>query len=215
MTAQADLIRDKRRTFATPGGFHDRLIGFLARALPAAIGIIAAIMILAPLSQRSEISFLLDRNRVAVTDERIAVSKAMYRGQDNEGRPFSLTAGKAVQASPATPEVEMQNLVAKMLLSDGPAKITAPTGSYNFDTGKVNVPGPVNFTAADGYRMVTNGVGIDLRTRQVAGSDGVQGSVPTGTFSADRIAADLGERTITLDGNARLRMVPGKLRMPQ
>lgn len=215
MTAQADLIRDNRRAFAAPGGFHDRLIGFLAKALPAAIGVIAAVMILAPLTQRGEVSFLLDRNRVAVTKERIAVSKAMYRGEDKEGRPFSLTAGSAVQTSAETPVVDMKDLVAKMLLSDGPAEITASNGAYNFDTGQVAVPGPVNFTASDGYHMVTNGVGIDLRERRVAGSGGVEGAVPTGTFSADKIMADLGERTVTLQGNARLRMTPGKLRMPQ
>jgi len=35
------------------------------------------------------------------------------------------------------------------------------------------------------------------------------------TELADRLEADLAERTIVLDGNARLRMVPGRLRMPQ
>jgi lipopolysaccharide export system protein LptC len=215
MTAQADLIRDKRRAFATPGGFHDRLITFLGRALPAAIGVIVAIMVLVPLSQRGEISFLLDRNKVAVTDERLSVSKAMYRGQDDKGQAFSLTAGHAVQESPQRPIVEMKDLVGRIVLSDGPAQITAPSGNYNFDTGQVAVPGPVNITAADGYRMVTKGVGIDLNTRKLAGAGGVGGAVPSGTFSADRIMADLGERTVTLEGRARLRMTPGKLRMPQ
>lgn len=215
MSANADLIRDKRKHFATPGGFHDRLIAVLAKALPAGIGVIAAVMVLAPLSQRGEISFLLDRNKVAITDERIAVDQAMYRGQDNDGRPFSLTAGSAVQASSATPVVEMQRLVGNIQLADGPAQITAPSGSYNFDTDHVAVPGPVNVTASDGYSMVTNGIGIDLKTRKLAGAGGVSGTVPTGTFSADRMMADLGERTVVLDGRARLRMVPGKLRMPQ
>jgi lipopolysaccharide export system protein LptC len=46
------------------------------------------------------------------------------------------------------------------------------------------------------------------------GDEGVSGEVPAGTFSADTIRADLGARTLTLDGNARLTMIPGKLRMP-
>lgn len=215
MTAQADLIRDKRRAFATPGGFHDRLIAFLAKALPAAIGLIAAVMILAPLSQRGEISFLLDRNKVAVTNERIAVDKAMYRGQDDRGRPFSLTAGSAVQTSSSTPVVDMRNLMGHIQLSDGPAEITAPSGRYNFNTDQVAVPGPVKVDAAGGYRLITKGVGIDLKSRRLAGAGGVEGAVPTGIFSADRMNADLGERTVTLEGNARLRMTPGKLRMPE
>lgn len=215
MTAQADLVRDKRQHFAAPGGFHDRLISILSKALPAAIGLVAAVMIITPLSPRGEISFLLDRNKVAVTPERIHVDEAMYRGQDNQGRPFQLTAGSAVQPSPATPILEMTDLVARIQLQDGPAQLVAPGGAYNFDTSQVSVPGPVNFTAADGYSMVTQNVAINLKTRRVAGAGGVSGTVPAGTFTADKIIGDLGERTVTLEGNARLRMTPGKMRMPQ
>ena len=54
----------------------------------------------------------------------------------------------------------------------------------------------------------------DLQGRRVVGSGGVTGAIPAGTFSADRIIADLDARTVTLDGHARLLMSPGKLRMP-
>jgi lipopolysaccharide export system protein LptC len=215
MTAQADLIRDKRRHFATPGGFHDKLISSLAKALPAAIGVVAAVMILSPLSPRGEIGFLLDRNKVAVTNQRIKVDEAAYRGRDAQGRTFVVTAGSAVQASSDTPVVEMDDLVAKMQLKEGPAQLSAEQGFYNFDIEQISVVGPVNFTAVDGYRMVTNNVLIDLDTKTAVGSGGVEGSVPTGAFRADRIIADLDERNVTLEGNARLRMTPGKLRMPQ
>jgi lipopolysaccharide export system protein LptC len=215
MTAQADIIRDRRQHFAAPGGFHDRLVGFLAKALPAAIGVVAAVMILVPLSPRGEISFLLDRNKVTVTPERIHVDQAMYRGEDNKGRPFQLTAGSAIQPTPASPLLELKDLVARIQLADGPAQLVAPGGSYNFDTSRVAVPGPVDFTASDGYRLVTHNVDIDLKTRRISGSGGVSGTVPAGTFTADRISGDLGERSVTLEGNARLRMTPGKMRMPQ
>jgi lipopolysaccharide export system protein LptC len=111
--------------------------------------------------------------------------------------------------------LELEDLLARIELKDGPAQIRAPGGSYNFDTSRVTVPGPVDITAAGGYRMLTQNVGIDLKTRRIAGSGGVSGTVPAGTFSAERISGDLGERTVTLEGNARLRMTPGKMRMPQ
>jgi lipopolysaccharide export system protein LptC len=214
MTLQADIIRDKRRAFAAPGGFHDRLIGVLAKVLPAGIGVVAAVMILAPLSPRNEISFLLDRNKVAVTSERLRVDNAMYRGLDNQGRPFSLTAGSAVQASAQVPVVRMANVIARILLADGPAELSAPDGSYDFDAERVTVNGPVNFRAADGYSMLTHGVSIDLKGQNVVGAGGVSGAIPAGTFSADRLIANLGERSVTLDGHAHLRMEPGKLRIP-
>lgn len=215
MTQAADIIRDKRRHFAAPGGSHDRLVAVLGKALPAGIGVIAAIMILTPLGPRGEISFLLDRNRVAITGERIRLDRAVYRGQDNQKRAFTVTAGSAVQASSRLPIVEMQALDARIQLADGPASLTAGSGRYNFDLQQIAVSGPVNFRAADGYSMVTNNVDIDLKARRASGSGGVSGAVPSGTFTADRIIADLGERTVTLEGNARLRMEPGKLRLPR
>jgi lipopolysaccharide export system protein LptC len=215
MTLQADIIRDKRQHFAAPGGFHDKLVGFLQKALPAGIGVVAAVMILVPLSPRGEISFLLDRNKVTVTPERIHVDEAMYRGEDNDGRPFQLTAGSAIQPTPASPVLELKDLMGQILLKDGPAKLNAAGGNYNFDTSQVQVPGPVNFSASDGYTMIVQNVGINLKTRLLAGGGGVSGTLPAGTFTANRISGDLNERTVTLEGNAKLRMTPGKMRMPQ
>ena len=92
-TNRAKELRSQRQHFATPGGSHDKLIGFLARALPMGVGVVAALMIITPLSPRGEVSFLLDRNAVSVIEERLSVDNAMYRGRDDNGRPFSITAG--------------------------------------------------------------------------------------------------------------------------
>lgn len=213
-TSEARLLRSRRQTFAAPGGSHDRLVRFLARALPMGVGVVAALMIITPLSPRGEVSFLLDRNKVAQIDERLSVDNAMYRGRDNQGRPFSLMAGEAVQRSSAEGLVRMEDLVAQMMLSDGPARLSAQGGTYDIDKETVAVDGPVRLTASDGYAMVADGVSVDLKARLMRGDDGVSGEVPAGTFSADTIRADLGARTLTLDGNARLTMIPGKLRMP-
>jgi lipopolysaccharide export system protein LptC len=214
MTAQADLMRNRRRAFAAPGGFHDRLVKMLMRVLPAAVGVVAAVMILAPFSPRGEISFLLDRNKVAITSERLRVDKAMYRGEDDKGRPFSLTAGSAVQRSAREPWVDMTDLVGRIMMADGPAQIAARTGRYDIAQERVDVSGPLDFRAADGYRLMASNVTVDLKTRRMVGAGGISGSIPAGTFSAERIIADLGARTVALDGRARLRMEPGKLRMP-
>ena len=213
-TEEAKELRDERQHFAAPGGSHDRLVRFLARFLPMAVGIIAALMIITPLSPRGEVSFLLDRNKVAVIDERLRVDNAMYRGQDDKGRPFSLTAGEAVQRSSREGIVRMEDMVARLLLSEGPARIVAEGGAYDIDEEKMRVIGPLRMTAADGYRMVVRDVTLDLEQRMMIGDDGVEGEIPAGTFSANRILVDVDARRIRLTGNARVRMVPGQLRMP-
>ena len=214
MSQQADQIRDRRRAFAAPGSPLDKTVRLLAVALPALIGAVAAAMLIAPLGERGEVSFLLDRNKVDTAADRLRVDDAMYRGRDNQGRPFSLTAGEAVQRSAAVPIVELADLTARMQLTEGPAVLLAPAGRYNIEDQLVAVDGVVRFATSDGYRMTVRNVSIDLPRRTVLGAGGVEGAIPAGTFSADTIRADLDGRVLTRAGNARLRMVPGRLRMP-
>lgn len=214
MTAAADLIRTRRQAFAAPGSALDKAVRFMAVALPMAVGVIAALMLITPLSPRGEVSFLLDRNKVAIADDRLRVDDAMYRGQDNKGRPFSLMAGEAVQSRNDVPVVAMRDLTARLMLPEGPAELTAPEGSYAMDREQVTIPGIVQFTAADGYQLGARNVSIDLQTRTLLGNGRVSGVIPAGSFSADSIRADLVARTLVLSGNAQLRMIPGALRMP-
>jgi lipopolysaccharide export system protein LptC len=214
MSQQADQIRDRRRAFAAPGSTLDRAVRVLAVALPALVGAVVAAMLIAPLSPRGEVSFILDRNKVAVSEDRLRVDSAMYRGADKHGRPFSLSAGEAVQKRASVPVVRLQDLTARMLFADGPAVLSAPAGRYDIDRQKVMIDGMVNFLAADGYRLSARGVSVSLPDRSLLGQGRVEGSVPAGTFRADSIRADLDERSVTLEGNARLRMVPGQMRVP-
>jgi lipopolysaccharide export system protein LptC len=211
MTQRADQIRTRRQLFATPGSSHDRLVRFLGMFLPAAIGVLVAFLALAPLLRNTEVSFLLDKNEVDIARERMRVTQAMYRGQDSTGRPFSLEAGSAVQKNSRNPVVEMNDLAARILLKEGPGVLEAGRGNYNMDTEQVSIVGPVQFSSANGYRMVTRDVDIDLPKQSMVSRGEVTGRLPTGTFRADRLKADLAERTVTLEGRARLRMTQGGL----
>lgn len=215
MTTEADRIRTRRQAFAAPGSSLDRIVRALALLLPALVGVIAALMLITPLSPRSDVSFLLDRNKVAIAEDRLRVDNAMYRGADRQGRPFSLVAGEAVQESNARPVVLLQDLIARIVLREGPAQLSAAVGSYDIESEQVSIPGLVRFTAADGYEMSASNVLVDLPERTMTGRGRVSGEIPAGTFSADSIRANLAERSLLLSGDAELRMVPGQLRQPE
>ena len=213
-TRAAREQRGARQRFARPGGFHDRLVRVLGTVLPMAVGVLAAFMIVTPLAPRGEVGFLLDRNKVAVIDERLRVDDALYRGRDDEGRPFSLTAGEAVQRSSAEGIVRVADIVARVILPEGPARVVSSEGRYFIGDAVVDSPAPIRLTAADGYRMMARGVRLDLAARRMVGAGGVSGALPGITFSANRMEADLAARTVVLEGQARLRMIPGATRLP-
>jgi len=204
--------RERKRGWAAPGGGHDKVIRILKLALPALIGVVLAFLAFSPLEEKQEISFLLDKNKVDTAEERLKVTAAQYRGQDNEGRPFVLSARSALQASSATQIVEISDMSAQIQLNSGPARLRAGRARYNMENDQVDVVGPILFTAADGYQMRTRNVNLDMRARTLQSRGAVEGQMPLGRFSADRLQANLADRTVVLDGRARLHIVQGGIR---
>ncbi|MDO9370711.1 MAG: LPS export ABC transporter periplasmic protein LptC [Sphingopyxis sp.] len=212
MSERADLDRTMRRMWATSGSSHDRVVRILRFGLPLVIGVVAAVLVFSPFTQRTEISFLLAKDKVDMASERMKVTRAEYRGKDAKGQPFALLAGSAVQKSSAEPIVRMTDLSGAIRLDDGPATIVARDSAYNMDTEKVAVPGLVQVKSTGGYRIDANNVSIDLKSRSLTGQGGVDGTLNIGHFSANQLTADLDKRIVRLQGNARLRINQGVLK---
>jgi lipopolysaccharide export system protein LptC len=208
MSELAERERRERRGWAAPGGSHDALIRLLKIGLPAAIGVTLAFLAFSPLENKKEVSFILNKNTAQHAEERMRAAAAEYRGQDNKGRPFVLRAQSAVQRSSAERVVDIHGVTARMNLESGAADLAAPRARYDIDNDLVDVVGPIRLTTADGYRMDTRDVRVDLRQRQMQSRGAVDGQMPLGNFSASRMQAELGDRRVILTGGAHLRIVP-------
>jgi lipopolysaccharide export system protein LptC len=208
MSEVARSIRSERQRWALPGGRHDRLIATTNWLLPVMIGVLAAFLVMAPLTMGGDSSFVLDKNKVAIAHERMRIRQARYSGLDTKGQPFALTAGSAVQKSSAEPIVRMADLAAAIRLSDGPAVLKAPRGRYDMDNEQVAADGAITLRGPNNYSLDTSNAIVDLKTRKLRSGGPATGTVRQGVFSANRLRADLEARTVTLDGNARLRIDP-------
>jgi lipopolysaccharide export system protein LptC len=204
--------RTPLQRWALPRGRHDFVIKAMRLLLPIGIAALAIGLVSAPLLRRAEVSFVLAKDNVAIAKERMRVTKALYRGEDGKGQAFSLSAGSAVQVNSKDPVVRLKELSARIQLKDGPATIDATAGRYDMDREVVNIEGPVQFSAASGYRLSTENVAIGLKTRRMVSGGSVSGQMPLGSFGAGRISADLGERSVVLDGRAHLHIVQGGIR---
>ena len=210
MSDVAVRLKSQQRSWAHPGSGHDRIVRLGLIVLPAGIGILGAFLVTAPLFMGGDVSFVLDKNKVAIANERLRIDAAEYRGEDKEGRPFHLHAGSAVQRSSAEPVVQLNDLSTEIRLQEGPASIKAERGHYDMNSERVAVDGPLKFQSADGYVLNTHDATVDLKTRQLESGGRVTGSTPSGTFSGNKLRADLQKRVVRLDGNAHLRFTPGR-----
>ncbi|HZU50359.1 MAG TPA: LPS export ABC transporter periplasmic protein LptC [Sphingomicrobium sp.] len=211
--AEADLPPPSAKPrWAAPGSGHDKLIRLSKVALPAAAGILLAILALAPFQKKGDVSFILNKKKVQSAPEQLRVESARYTGTDKKGEQFVMTANRAVQPSSDTRIVNIEGIFAKIDQQKGPMQIVADHGRYNVDTQRIAIDGPVKVTGADGFHLNTSNVLIDLGDQQLASQGAAEGATNLGQFRANRIRADLSNHTVVLDGGARLKIVQGAVR---
>ena len=207
-------LRDRRakRHWAEPGSRHDRVVRLAKLALPALALALMLLLAIAPFGKKGDVSFILDKNKVAEAQERMRVESARYVGQDNKGQRFVVAADRAIQPSSSQPVVRVMGMEARLNLPGGPLTIAAPHGTYNLESQKVMIDGPVQVVGPDDYRLHTSDVGVDLRARTMASAGPAAGSMRLGQFQGGHLTANLGERTVALTGGARLKIVQGAIR---
>jgi len=211
--AEADSSRDTgKQRWAEPGSTHDRIVRWSKVVLPSAVGVLIAVLALAPLDKKGDVSFILDKKKVESAPERMRVESARYTGTDNKGQQFVMVANRAVQPSSETPLVDISGMFAHLTQAQGPTTIAADKGRYNLDSQQVAIIGPVNLAGADGFRLNTSDVTVDLKQRQLSSAGPASGAMRLGQFRAGHIRADLDSRTVVLDGGARLKITLGAVR---
>jgi lipopolysaccharide export system protein LptC len=170
------------------------------------------VLALAPLDKRGDVSFILDKKKVENAHERMRVESARYTGSDDKGQKFVITANNAVQPSSDAPIVNINGMFAQLDQPQGPLMIGANKGRYNLDTQRIAIDGPVRVQGGDGYRLATRDVTVDMKQRKLQSGGPVAGQMRLGSFQAGQLKADLGDRTVVLDGGARLKIVQGAVR---
>jgi lipopolysaccharide export system protein LptC len=212
MSELANQERATKQRWAVPGSSHDRLVGFAKVALPSAVGVVIAFLAMAPLDNRGDVSFILDKNQVENAPERMRVEQARYTGEDNRGQKFLITANRALQRTSEQPIVDIWGMLAQFGLSQGPVTVAANQGQYNLDEQRVAVHGPVRVNGPEGESLLTRDVTVDLKQNTMTSDGGVAGRMKLGRFQAGRLRADLNSGTVVLDGGTRLKIVQGAVR---
>src|SRR3712207_4363305 len=168
MATKRMVRRSGKQRWAEPGSLHDALVRWSKIVLPMVVGVLIAVLMLAPLDKNGDVSFILDKKKVENAPERMRVEAARYSGTDNKGQQFVMTANQAIQPSSDNPLVNIRGMFAKLDLARGPMLIAANQGRYNLETQRVAIDGPVRVAGTDGFRLNTRDVTVDLKQRRLA-----------------------------------------------
>ena len=201
-----------KRHWAEPGSRHDRLVRTAKFGLPVLGVVLIAVLAVSPFDKRGDVSFILDKRGVDKATERMRIESARYSGEDASGNKFVIQANRAIQQKSDVPIVMIEGIMAEMGLAQGPLVINAERGNYDLDNQMVQVNGPVKVAGADGYRLETSNVQVDMKQHTLQSRGQVSGTMKLGTFEAGQMHADLGSRTVVLDHGVRLKIVQGAVR---
>ena len=202
---EASLDAQRVHAAAAEWRKRSRLIHFFRRALPVAIVIVSAALLIWVVGKSvwSSVTGLK-----ASEGAQIRVTNARFYGQDDQGRSFVLGATEALRRSTATQLVTLTRPNLKLNSRENkPTQATAARGVYDQRSQRVRLSGGVSVTdVGSGYRFDTEDTTIDTRRGVISGESPVRGAGPLGQISASSYAIyDQGSR-MTFKGNVRARI---------
>ena len=132
MSEAAARRRSGQQRWAVPGSAHDRLVRWTKVVLPSAVGVLIAVLALAPLDRKGDVSFILDKKKVDIQGmfARLALKQGPLMIAANEGH---------------------YNLDTHQIAIDGAVRVAGPDGyrlitrdvNVNLKTGQLVSDGPV------------------------------------------------------------------------
>jgi lipopolysaccharide export system protein LptC len=191
---------------ASPQGAGRRLFVRVAkRLLPAAAILLLALVALWPqLDGSDEARRLTFRRGAEPPADTLRVRDARFQGVDEQGRPYTVTAAEAAQATGAD-LVDLVRPQADMTLSDGAwVLLAAREGAYARDVQVLDLRGAVTLNHDAGYQVVTEAARVKLRDHSAEGESPVAAQGPFGTLEGTGFVLTESGQVIVVTGPARL-----------
>jgi lipopolysaccharide export system protein LptC len=151
--------------------------------LPAVALVLLSSIALWPEFDHAKEQALLAFRRISAEIEGGELIDARYRGIDDKGRPYTLTAATAQRDGPE--RVNLTIPKGDITLQDGTwLMLQAKQGVFMQDTNELDLSHDVTLYRDDGTTLVTASAAIDLKNGVAAGSEPVHAEGPFGTLDA-------------------------------
>jgi lipopolysaccharide export system protein LptC len=182
---------------------HSSLIHSLRRLLP-----VLCFLMLAAMGGWAVVSTLFWRFGAADQAGGLVIRmlKPDFKGRDDKGQPYTLTADSAVRDDRDAALVTMETPVFTLGSGLQQTHVRAKHGVYREDTRILNLTGDVHLDDAAGYHFVTEHAVVDTQKNNVDGEQHVEGNGPLGRIAASSYAVRDGGAHVFFTGHVRARI---------
>ena len=154
----------------------------------------------------------IDVGDVALSDGQIAMSAPVLRGEDQDGRPYELTAREAFQTVSADPVIVLRDLTGTMAISDDDeAVLTAPQARFDSAANRIFFDeGGVAVQLASGARVTLGYAEIDLDAGTLTSDEPVDVVNDEVRLQAQAVRGLDGGKRLLFTGQVRMVITPAE-----
>ncbi len=187
---------------------YDRWVQAM-RGLATVTALITGLLVfLLPLLHKQPLTIHVARDKLERHRGAIVVLAPRYRGVDDKGRPFMISAARALQATVEAPDVLLDELSLNLVMADGrTVSLTAPHARYFPERDRV-VLTRLEGRSSDGYVFRSADGTLAIKERRLSLAGPVVGSGPLGRFTAHGAVYDAESRRLVLEGPVMLTITP-------
>lgn len=183
-------------------GSRRGFVRFMKFVLP--VGAVALVGLIAAWPQLSKRDgrFGLTFSSVNTEEMALVMNNPRYRGSDNQGQPFVITADRATQDPDDAKQVTLDRVAADITLSSGAwVSLSANSGLFNNATQLLTLHGDINVYSDRGYEFHGINAEVDLTTGVIASDDKVWGHAALGSIRANGMRVyDRGKAIVFING---------------
>ncbi len=163
------------------------MLAVVRRALPVAACLLLAAIVLWPELNRTEERVRVQINLAAqVSPESMRVAQPRYRGLDEQGRPYNVTADAATQAGASQNILDLANPRADQFLGeDSWVMLESRTGRFDRANNRLDLAGDVTLWHDNGTRMRTAQALVRMNAGYAEGNAPVAAQGPFGTLTSE------------------------------
>lgn len=177
-----DMFRSAQR--------HSRRVRRLKFVLPA-IGTVLAVVFVGYSWLFKPVAIEITADGSAISDGKLVMSAPKLQGYTSDGRPYSMSATRAVQDVANESLVELEGIAAQLPYDEThSATIDAASGVFDRARNTLDVKSAINITTSDGAVALLQSAMVDIAGGRMATPDPVEITYKGASINADAMSVE-------------------------
>jgi lipopolysaccharide export system protein LptC len=189
---------------------HSRFVRFLRFAIPAAIVVIAGVILAATFFNPKLITnFPIDPGKISLSGTKIVMELPRLTGFTNDSRPYEMIARMAAQDLTRPDILELKDIDAKVETKDGQhVTIKSINGIYDTKGEVLKLNDHITLTTTSGYDARLSEATVNVASGSVVSESPVDVKLPNGVLRANRLQVMENGAVVLFGGGVEMNLNP-------